>query len=200
MIYDALDFIRKELDDYLNSLRNEAEDEVVLGNIAFADPNIASTAVNFSVNDRVVVSLVNIEEEKTLKNTPQKISVGGGVYNYQEPPIFLNLYVLFRANHSTYGKSLRYVGDVILFFQRKHTFKDVDYPQLMPFNIERLIFDIHTLSFEQMNHLWAVLGGKYIPSVLYKVRLLQMQNAEPVPVRKIEEIEQRTNVIFNNQC
>jgi Pvc16 N-terminal domain len=26
------------------------------------------------------------------------------------------------------------------------------------------------MSFEQTNHLWSVLGGKYFPSVMYKVR------------------------------
>jgi hypothetical protein len=26
------------------------------------------------------------------------------------------------------------------------------------------------MNFEQLNHLWGILGGKYLPSVLYKIR------------------------------
>jgi len=29
---------------------------------------------------------------------------------------------------------------------------------------------------EQVNHLWATLGGKYLPSVLYKVRMLTIED------------------------
>jgi hypothetical protein len=36
-----------------------------------------------------------------------------------------------------------------------------------------------SLNAEQINHLWAVLGGKYFPSVLYKVRMLTIEDDTP---------------------
>jgi hypothetical protein len=30
--------------------------------------------------------------------------------------------------------------------------------------------ELHSLNFEQINHLWSVSGGKYLPSVMYKIR------------------------------
>ena len=33
-----------------------------------------------------------------------------------------------------------------------------------------------SMNSEQVNHLWATLGGKYLPSVLYKVRMLTIED------------------------
>jgi hypothetical protein len=42
----------------------------------------------------------------------------------------------------------------------------------MPEGIEKLIFSLYNINFEQINHLWSTLGGKYLPSVLYKMQLV----------------------------
>jgi hypothetical protein len=38
--------------------------------------------------------------------------------------------------------------------------------------IEKIIIEPVSLTFEQLNHLWATLGAKYLPSVIYKCRTL----------------------------
>jgi hypothetical protein len=38
--------------------------------------------------------------------------------------------------------------------------------------IDRLSFKIYNLTFEQQNNLWAMLGIKYIPNVVYKMNML----------------------------
>jgi hypothetical protein len=43
--------------------------------------------------------------------------------------------------------------------------------------IIKLIVELYTLNFEQQNHLWGFLGAKYMPSVMYKARLLSIQEA-----------------------
>ena len=40
--------------------------------------------------------------------------------------------------------------------------------------------------FEQQNYLWGMVGGKYLPSVLYKFRLLVIQ--ENTPTEAVSEI------------
>jgi Pvc16 N-terminal domain len=200
-IFDALNAVSNELNDFFNAIRtNDGNDAVVLGNIAFADPYQSGGGVSDSIKDKVVLTLVNVEEEKTLRNMPASIPVGSG-YSYQNPPIVLNLYVLFSVNyHSTlnsYDNSLIYLSEIIAFFQRKKTFTALNTPLLMDKNVDKLIFDLHSLSFEQMNHLWAVLGGKYIPSVLYKVRLLEIQNTPESPVPLIEQVENDAKVFLS---
>ena len=40
----------------------------------------------------------------------------------------------------------------------------------MDSRILKLIVELHSLNFEQINHMWSTLGGKYLPSVMYKIR------------------------------
>jgi Pvc16 N-terminal domain len=200
-IYDALSAVVDELNIFFNEFRpSDGNDEVVLGNISFADPYQSSGGVS-DIKDKVVLTLVNIEEEKTMRNLPKSVPSGTG-YNYQNPPVILNLYVLFSANYhsnaNSYGKCLVYISDVIAFFQSKKVFTTTNTPALADKSIDRLIFDLYTLSFEQMNHLWAVLGGKYMPSVLFKVRLLEVQYAPESPAPLIEQVENNSNVFFKN--
>jgi hypothetical protein len=49
------------------------------------------------------------------------------------------------------------------------------------------------MNFEQMNHLWGILGGKYIPSVLYKLRLIPIQESPSEKVSVVEEIKANSN-------
>lgn len=45
-------------------------------------------------------------------------------------------------------------------------------------HVEKIMMDVFSMNFEQINHLWGILGGKYIPSVLYKLRILPVQKSE----------------------
>jgi hypothetical protein len=58
-------------------------------------------------------------------------------------------------------------------------FTPITHPALDP-RIQKLIVDLCTLNFEQINHLWSTLGGKYLPSVLYKVRQLTIDEDSTV--------------------
>ena len=196
-IYESLNFISDYLNTFFNTLRTELDDKVVLGNIAYADPYQANRDTLANIQDSVVVTLVNIEEEKTLRNTAYEVPRASG-YSYQNPPIFLNLYVLFSANSNNYKNALIYLSDVVSFFQREKVFTPASHPGLAGKGIEKLVFDLYTLSFEQMNHLWAVLGGKYIPSALYKVRLVQVQFAPESPAPLIEQVENSGKIFFSS--
>ena len=196
-IYESLNFISKYLDVFFNDIRSKLDDTVVLGNIAYADPYQANRDNLANIQDKVVVTLVNIEEEKTLRNTAYEVPRTSG-YSYQNPPIFLNLYVLFSANSNNYENALIYLSDVVSFFQREKVFTPATHPGLAGKGIDKLVFDLYTLSFEQMNHLWAVLGGKYIPSALYKVRLVQVQFAPESPAPLIEQVENSAKVFFSS--
>ena len=85
MILKGLQLISAQLNEYIEPL--SGPDEVVLGNIALSE-----SPGQDAIIDKVVISLVNVEEESTLKNTIayQKIN---NIVRYSDPPVFLNLYV-----------------------------------------------------------------------------------------------------------
>ena len=43
-----------------------------------------------------------------------------------------------------------------------------------------ICLDLHTLSFEQLNDLWGSLGGKQVPFVMYRARLIPIQMGLPM--------------------
>jgi hypothetical protein len=50
--------------------------------------------------------------------------------------------------------------------------------------------DLYTMNFEQVNHLWSTLGGKYLPSALYKVRQVTLnENVTTSESSFIKEIQ-----------
>jgi hypothetical protein len=95
----------------------------------------------------------------------------------KSPELTVNLYVLFSAyfSNGNYPESLRFISFIIAFFQQKGAFNRVNTPRLDP-EIDKLIFEMASISPEQLNNVWGCLGAKYMPSVIYKVRMLTYNN------------------------
>ena len=178
MLRQALEGVRTNLNDYMAaSIANANNGPIVrLINIAGVDLNSGQTPT-----DTVMMSLVSIEEETSLKN--------GSTYRQHDsftkvrvnPILFMNCYVLFAinsTNETNYLNALLLLSNVISFFQHKHVFTHENTPALDP-KIEKLIAELYSPNFEQMNHLWAMLGGRYMPSVLYRLRMLMMEDTQP---------------------
>lgn len=194
MLKEALDFIRLEL-NHANPHPVTPMDFAIFGNIAQYETS--SDASNSNLRDKVVITVVNFEEEKTLKNEPHYIRVGETVQK-QNPPLYLNLYVLFSCTHEhDRGTYLDKLDRVIGFFQQQHFFtaanKNIN--EAFPEGVEKIILDMFSLNFEQVNHLWGIMGGKYFPSVMYKLRLLPIQKHEPKGAKLVEAIRDNANTI-----
>jgi hypothetical protein len=171
MISESLSFIAGELNNYF-ILKGEVAatiDAVTLGNITRANEPSSTTGAGDDLDNRVVVSLINIEEDRISKSQLNYHKENDKVI-YKNPKIPLNLYCLFSVNHD-YTTSLRWLAHVLRFFQYRNVFTPQTNPALNS-GIEKLIFDLYNMNFEQVNHLWGTLGGKYLPSVMYKVRLV----------------------------
>ncbi|MFN4079854.1 MAG: DUF4255 domain-containing protein [Saprospiraceae bacterium] len=152
--------------------------EIVTGSVSLIDSGQDCATQN--LNNVGIATVVNIEQENTLRNQPfhRKVSGDDGLPKTiaQSSEVFLNIYVLFSANKSSYAESLRLISDIVEFFQAQNVFTD---PALKAVGVEKLIFDLYSLNFEALNHLWGINGGKYLPSVLYKMRLLIIQRKAP---------------------
>lgn len=178
MIHLALSLVRSELDAYILSFPDNTDNEyVTLGNVAILE---SAGDTQTGLEEKVIVSVVNLEEESAFKNLPNYAKTVNGSVRYQNAPVFLNLYLLFTSNFNNYVTSLAHLSEVIQFFQGKNVFNlknapgdsdavpDPDVAEL------QLILDMYTMTFEQINHLWGSLGGKQLPFVMYKARLVKI--------------------------
>lgn len=165
MINDALEYIRRELRDHLGV----TDGEVSIDN--------ASVLAEDEAADGALITLVNIEEEPALRNTPHAVQAGGRPMR-REPSVYMNLYLLFSFDFQDYGTSLLNLSNTIALFQNRRFFRAEDASPGNPFppGLGRLIFEHHNMSFEALNNLWSVMGGVLFPSVVYKVRLVEIRH------------------------
>ena len=179
MIYNSLSFICGVLNNFVAlkdplSTAGSLTSPVVLSNIVDQENRLIHTG-----GDYIFMTLVNSEEE-TVGKSQLAYSTGPEDKLYvTNPDIKLNLYIQFAAfSDSTsttlpaYQRSLLLLDQVVLFFQFRNVFNRNQYPVLMSSGIDKLIVEPVSLTFEQLNHLWATQGAKYLPSVIYKCRTL----------------------------
>ena len=175
MIYEILEIIIDQISKFLDTKPND-DSTLVLENIGKLDDPLVT-----KLNDKVVVSLLNLEEEIALKNIPNN-QFSNGKTIYKNNRINLNLYVLFAANRTMYDKSLISISNIIEFFQSKKVFTQVNTPFVSGNSIFddlkefRVIVDLYTPTFEQLNYIWGTLGGKSVPSVLYKISIVIIES------------------------
>lgn len=170
IIQSAIEFIRDQINSYLQVKLGISTDAVVINNVILEDGSPGSS--------ELCLSLIRVEEEKVHKaQSPyRKYSSGtSDSIDLVNPDIKLNLYLLVSAHFgdNNYDQALLYLSHVITFFQGKQVFNHQNSPALDP-DIEKLISELHTLTFEQQNYIWACMGANYVPSVVYKLRLLSI--------------------------
>jgi hypothetical protein len=177
MIDKALRFLTDELNTYLlNRAGGESSSpqEIVLTNVAKSNGDLAIPT------EKLGLSLINIEEERVMKEQRSTYRNPNGDIETYNPEIKVNLYVLISANYinvttsSSYEEGLKQLSGVISFFQGKNVFVPDNSPTLDP-SIQKLIVELYSFSFEQQYNFWSVVGAKYMPSVLYRVRLVSFQ-------------------------
>lgn len=196
MLHTALQFLTAELNDYLK-LKTGYPDE----NRVFIT-NVATESGGVVIPDMALgMSLINIEEERVFKDQQTTVINNDGRTEHINPEIKLNLYVLISANfqdkqtdtaEDDYVEGLKQLSYVISFFQSKNVFTRENSPALAEKDpsLKRLIVELYSYSFEQLYNFWSVLGTKYLPSVLYKVRLLRFQEQavqqSNLPIEKVK--------------
>lgn len=166
MIYLAINHIAFELNQFLRRSSIAGEDLVVLANPVEADGKADSLTVN-----KVVLFLAGIERD-TVPGRP-----GDSQALARNAPTFLNLYLMVAANFTArnYPDSLKYLSRVIAFFQQNPVF-DRNSSPAMDEGIEKLILDMENLDRRELNNIWGMFGGKYMPSVLYRVRMVAIDS------------------------
>jgi len=144
MIFETLSFLAAESNKYLNlKLGSTTDPRLKLGNVSRAlDTTLTGKA---SLEDKALLSLVNIEEDRVAKQHENEFRSGSKAI-YKNPPLLLNLYVLVSINKDDYPESLVLLGHIVQFFQYQNRFTPLTHPSLDS-RIEKLTVELYTLSF-----------------------------------------------------
>ena len=170
MIAAAMGLIARQLNEGLRRSLQTTEDPVVLSSLVEADGGAAPQATN-----KVAMFLVNIERELASRS-PGRVDGTGGRIGVKPPPVNLNLLLMFAANchGANYPEALKFVASTVAFFQARPVIDHQNSPDLER-GIERLVLELEPLNLTDLSNLWGILGGRYVPSVMYRVRMITIE-------------------------
>ena len=184
MIYDVINKVQEYLKTYFAEVKNQ-RDAVKISALSKEGEDDPSG---------VVMTLLHIEEESSLK--PQSVYVGRGEKDYKNPALLLNLYVLFSAQDKDYGTALKNISTVIEAFQANSVINSGAVDK------KDFVICMHQMNMEQNINMWQTIGSKLMPSVVYKVRLLEVQasgrNEDSVQVDTVA-VAYRQKIVLDNK-
>lgn len=161
MIKKILTYYASRLNEYLSRLHHQPEG---LAEVGFIGNGTEEKPC------KIVVSLINVERE-TAGGISAPIQRTADGYTRQAPPLMLNLNLMLAAvyDERRYAESLSILSDTLKFIQ-----------SVPKFEVEEMIYtvEIVTLSSQELNNVWTLLGGQYYPSVVCKLRRLVIDAEE----------------------
>ncbi|WP_309641276.1 Pvc16 family protein [Flavobacterium sp.] len=144
----------------------------------------------------IILSIVNIEEDKTLKNQStyqRETRTANEMLAFRHPTQHLIISLLFSSYNkdlSKYMEGVEKLRNVISYFQQNNSFyyKDdntelIEYStfatktEAQQLHYAKITFESVSQSMDQLNQMWSCLGSRYMPSMLYKMRLYSIQGA-----------------------
>ena len=129
MIDQVIKFLANQLDSYLQHQQSNNSRNVVLGNIS----QIGTNEDNGNLNNQVIMSLVNVEEDRISRPVNNYVKVAQQTFPqviYKNPPVFLNLDILFTAYYCDYHSSFLFLSYIINFFHYHKVFTFFNSPNL----------------------------------------------------------------------
>ena len=176
MIDVALQFLKAGLNTFLFTMTGSDRVKLELSNL------VDDAGKYAFAQDSIGAGVVNIEEERTVKTHLPQYAYVNGQHVVREPELKLNLYVLFAANFKVYDEALKYLSYILTYFQSHPSFTQSEFPDLDP-RIEKMILELQSPTFEQWNQIWGFNGGKQLPSIIYKLRMVILQPDVPESVQ-----------------
>lgn len=169
MIYEALTCLVDEMNEYFRNRLKLNEQRVILSSLINQDGTVAIQGEN-----KIVVTLINVEKESAMSISQR----GAASLPNAASSINLNLFVLFSThfNQGNYAESLRFLSFVIGYFTNKPFLNQSNTP-LLDSRIDKLTFEIVNMNPDATSNLWSSLGAKYMPSIVYKIRMITFDEA-----------------------
>ena len=178
MIGQFINFLKDDINSFISSKKGVEDNFVVFANLN----NVIESTQNS--DNKIVISIVNIEEEKLIQSPDNYIKSKTEVI-YKNPPVWLNFICLF----TFYTRSIEnydgidMLANVVQYFQSRPRINKIT--AVVPANFPVLYDDFRaefvSLNYEQTNYLWGLFGGKYHPSVVYKFKTIPIDNLDITP-------------------
>ena len=155
MIYEVLQTLTDNLNIYFRTKLKIQEDKAELSAIINQDGSFASLSEN-----KVLVTLLNIEKEP--------FSASSQIAGRQK--LSLNLLVIFSCHfsNSNYSEGIRFLDLIITYFEENYTLE----AQNIYDGNNKIKIEIETSNIDNVHNIWATIGAKYLPSVVYKLRMI----------------------------
>ena len=170
MIRKILTYYAERLDEYLGGFHRRPEGLATVG--------LIGNATEESPN-KMVVSLLNVERE-TAGGISAPVQCTQDGYVRTQPPLLLNLNVMLAAvfDERQYAESLSVLSDAESLSVLSDTLRFI---QSVPkFEVEGVDYTIEIVSVttQDLNNVWTLLGGQYYPSVVCKIRRLTIDEEQ----------------------
>jgi len=155
MIYEVLQTLTDNLNIYFRTKLKIQEDKAELSAIVNQDGTIALQSEN-----KVLVTLLNVEREP--------YSASGQIIGRQK--LSLNIMVIFSCHfsNSNYSEAIRFLDLIITYFEENYTLE----AQNIYDGNNKIKIEIETYNIDKVHNIWATIGAKYLPSVVYKLRMV----------------------------
>ncbi len=178
MIYEVLQTLTDNLNVYFRTKLKIQEDKAELSAIINQDGTIALQSEN-----KVLVTLFNIERE----------SFSASPGNVGRQKLSLNIFVIFSCHfsNSNYSEAIRFLDLIITYFEENYT---LEVQNIYDGN-NKIKIEIETFNLEKVQNIWSTIGAKYLPSVIYKLRMIVVDSNN---VSSFTPAVQSAPVISNN--
>lgn len=164
MIFESINFLSVQMNQYFRNKFHINEDVVIVSDLINQDGSIAIKGEN-----KVIISLINIEHNLTLKNNAR---LKYGQILGEDNKTDLNFSLLFSCYfpNNNYGESLKFISYVINYLQSNYLFSNKNSIDMPP-EIDEITLTMLNYNLEELSNLWRTLGAKYMPSVVYKLNV-----------------------------
>ena len=180
ILKQALDLLKFQVDNY-----NGNASIVEISNIATL--NDGDQFLDSS--SPIILSVINIEEDAIARSpnvylpNPNRNSPAERFNNPAQHFVTSILFTAYNKEQTSgkYVDGLNKLEHVIRCFQEQRVF--------MLNGTTKLILDLESLKISELNQLWSMLGNKYMPSVLYRMRMITIQHDKKEGAEIIEEFK-----------
>ena len=174
MIDRAISLVANRLNQHLQQRFAISDDIVAVTGLTDADGRPAPDARN-----RLVVFVIGIFEETSARSAAIRPSGSSSRAALTAEPVYLNVDLMLASNFdsSNYVESLKVLSQAVQFFQTTPVFDHVNAPE-MDSRLDRLGLEIINLSTDAASQIWSMHGGRYLPSIAYRMRLIAISSGE----------------------
>ena len=162
MIDQTLKLICDRLNAHLSAVFSMSDEFVTIGPLTDTEGKPTAEARN-----RLTMFVTNIAHDTVPRGAGSRRALQSG----QQAPVHLDIYFMLASGHDPeiYGEGLKLISAALMFFQANPMMTPRTTPE-MPVGLSQLSIEISNLKVEEMGQLWGNLGGRYVPSVMFKVR------------------------------